>query len=253
MRFTVLGTGTSHGVPMIGCECPVCTSPDPRNHRTRCSAYFEVDDVHLLVDTSTELRLQAITNGIKRVDAILFTHYHADHVSGLDDVKAFNAALGGPLACYGDEGTYAALQERYAYALAGTKWIGAIPHILFTTIDREPFEVLGVPVTPIPLEHGRIRSTGYRVGNVAYLTDCNGVSQSSRALLRGLDVLVLDGLRERPHPTHFCIPEAVEVIQDLQPKQAYLTHLTHAVEHVDTNASLPPGIECAYDGLTIEL
>jgi len=219
----------------------------------RCSAYFEVNGVNLLIDTSTELRLQALANHIKRVDAILFTHYHADHVSGLDDVKAFNAVAGGPLSCYGDEGTYDALKERYAYALAGTQWIGAIPHIQYTTIDREPFEVNGVSITPIPLEHGRIRSTGYRVGNAAYLTDCNGVSDASRELLRGLDVLVLDGLRERPHPTHFCISQAVEVIQDLQPRQAYLTHLTNEVDHATMNARLPAGIECAYDGLTLEL
>jgi phosphoribosyl 1,2-cyclic phosphate phosphodiesterase len=253
MRFTVLGSGTSFGVPMIGCDCPVCTSSDPRNRRMRCSAYLEVDGVNLLIDTSTELRLQALAHHIKRVDAILFTHYHADHVSGLDDVKAFNAVVGGPLSCYGDEGTHEALQERYAYALAGTKWIGAIPHIQFTTIDADPFEAAGVPITPVPLEHGRIRSTGYRIGNAAYLTDCNGVSQRSRELLRGLDVLVLDGLRERPHPTHFCIAQAVEVIQDLQPRQAYLTHLTHEVDHAAMNARLPAGIECAYDGLTLDL
>ncbi|MFN0070833.1 MAG: MBL fold metallo-hydrolase [Chloroflexota bacterium] len=253
MRFTVLGTGTSHGVPMIGCECSVCTSADQRNRRMRCSAFIEVNGVHLLIDTSTELRLQALASGIKRVDAILFTHYHADHVSGLDDVKVFNAVAGGPIACYGDVDTASALQERYAYALAGTRWIGAIPHIEYNVVDDEPFSVAGVTVMPVPLEHGRIRSTGYRVGNAAYLTDCNGISERSRELLRGLDVLVLDGLRERPHPTHFCIAEAVEVIADLKPRRAYLTHLTHEVDHATLNAQLPHGVELAYDGLTLEL
>lgn len=253
MRLIVLGTGTSFGVPMIGCECPVCTSTNPHNKRMRCSAYLEVGDTHLLIDTSTELRLQAIQNHIKRVDAILFTHYHADHVSGLDDVKAFNGIKGGPLTCFGDVGTEAQLQERYAYAFAGTPWVGAIPHIVFTVVDEQPFYAEGVEVIPIPLEHGRIRSTGYRIGNIAYLTDTNGISRSSRELLRGLDVMVVDALRQRPHPTHFNIEQALEVIQDVKPRQAYLTHMTHDVDHESTNAQLPPGVQLAYDGLTLEV
>lgn len=253
MRLTVLGSGTSHGVPMIGCDCPVCTSPDPRNRRTRCSAYVTVNGAHLLIDTATELRLQAVTNGIKRIDAILYTHYHADHVSGIDDLKSFNHVKGGTLTCFGDDATGYWLKLRYDFAFAGTQWLGAIPDLRFETVDDEPFKAAGVEVTPIPLQHGRIRTTGYRIGDIAYLTDTNGVPESSMRALRGLEVLVLDGLRHRPHPTHFNIVQALEVVEQLRPSQTYLTHLTHEVDHASVNAVLPSGVELAYDGLTVEL
>lgn len=252
MRLTLLGTGTSHGVPVIGCECPVCCSGDPRNQRTRSSAAIQQGETTLLLDTATELRLQVLRAGLRRIDAVLYTHFHADHVSGLDDLKAFNAALGGPLPCYGNEITEASLRERYAYAFAGTPWIGLIPHLTFT-VAREPFRLGGLELTPIPLIHGRIMSCGWRVGDIAYLTDTNGIPPGSRQLLGGLQVMVIDALRPRPHPTHFSIAEALEAIAELRPRRALLTHLNHEVDHAAVSAELPPGVELAYDGLVVEV
>jgi phosphoribosyl 1,2-cyclic phosphate phosphodiesterase len=252
MRVTILGSGTSYGVPVIGCMCRVCTSDDPRNTRLRASGFVEVDGVGLLIDTATELRLQALRSGVRRVDAVLFTHYHADHVGGLDDLKAFNAVLGGPLPCFGNAATEADLRRRYGYAFDGTPWIGLIPHITFEVVE-EPFEVLGVRVTPIDLQHGRIRATGWRIGSFAYLTDCNGIPPHSIGQLGGLELLVIDGLRPHPHPTHFSIPEATAVAQQLGARRALLTHLTHDVDHAAVSVELPPGVELAYDGQAIEL
>jgi phosphoribosyl 1,2-cyclic phosphate phosphodiesterase len=252
MRVTMLGTGTSHGVPVIGCGCPVCRSTDPRNKRTRSSAAVQVNGVTLLLDTATEMRLQVLQSGITRVDAVLYTHFHADHVSGLDDLKAFNAVLGGPIPCFGNASTAESLRERYAFAFAGTPWIGLIPDLRFT-IAEEPFDFAGVSLTPVPLQHGRIMSCGWRIADVAYLTDTNGIPPDSMRLLQGLGLMVLDGLRFRPHPTHFSIPEALKVIAELKPKRALLTHLTHDVEHASTTAALPAGVELAYDGQVIDL
>ena len=252
MRVTLLGTGASHGIPVIGCGCSVCTSNDPRNQRTRASALVEVGGRSFLIDTPPELRVQATRHGVRRVDAILYTHYHADHVNGIDDVKAFNAVLGGPVPCYGNRSTADALGERFDYAFAGTPWVGFIPHLTFTVVER-PFEALGIPITPVELQHGRIVSTGWRIGGFAYLTDTNGIPPASLALLGGLDVMVVDGLRPRPHPTHFSISEAVAVARELEPRRALLTHLTHEVDHAAVSETLPPGVELAYDELAFEL
>jgi phosphoribosyl 1,2-cyclic phosphate phosphodiesterase len=252
MRVTLLGTGTSYGVPVIACSCSVCTSDDPRNKRTRASAYVEVDGRAFLIDTATELRLQALAHGVRRVDAVLFTHYHADHVGGLDDLKAFNAINGDILPCYGNAATEDALRQRFDFAFDGSPFVGGIPHITFTVVE-EPFDLFGVRVTPVELQHGRITATGWRIGNAAYLTDCNGIPPRSMELLQGLDLMVIDGLRPRPHPTHFSIPEAVAVAQQLRPKLTLLTHLTHEVDHAKVSAELPPGVELAYDGQVIEL
>jgi phosphoribosyl 1,2-cyclic phosphate phosphodiesterase len=252
MRLTILGSGSSHGSPAIGCACETCTSDDPRNHRFRASALVEVGGRAFLIDSAPELRLQALRAGIRRVDAVLYTHFHADHVHGIDDLKSFNAALGGPLPCYGNAQTEAVLRTRFDYAFAGTPWVGLIPHLTFETVE-ETFELFGVPVTPIDLQHGRIRSHGWRIGGLAYLTDANGIPPSSLARLDGLDVLVIDGLRQRPHPTHFSIDEAVAVARDLRPRCTLLTHLNHDVEYVRDSASLPEGVGLAYDGLVADL
>ena len=252
MRVTMLGTGTSHGIPVIACRCPVCRSDDPRNKRTRASAAVQADGVTLLLDTATEMRLQVLRSGIERVDAVLYTHFHADHVGGLDDLKAFNAVLGGPMPCFGNASTEASLRERYAFAFAGTPWIGAIPHITFRVVE-EPFELLGLQVTPIPLNHGRILSCGWRIGDVAYLTDTNGIPPPSMRLLQGLELMVVDALRYQPHPTHFSVAEALEAIAALRPRRALLTHVNHDVDHATLNAELPDGVEVAYDGQVIEV
>jgi phosphoribosyl 1,2-cyclic phosphate phosphodiesterase len=168
MRVLFLGTSTSYGVPVIGCRCSTCTSTDSRNKRTRASIYVETDDgVRLLIDSGPELRMQALREGVTHLDAVLYTHFHADHTAGLDDLKAFNAALGGVLPCYGDAPTGASLRERFAYAFAGTRWIGLIPHINYTDVDTQPFYVGKTCIQPIPMRHGSIRATGYRIGNFA--------------------------------------------------------------------------------------
>ena len=252
MRIRFLGTSTSYGVPVIGCHCATCTSPDPRNKRTRSSVYVETDEgVHLLIDTGPEVRLQCLREGVTHVDAVLYTHLHADHVAGIDDLKAFNARLGGQLPCFGDAATGAALRERFAYAFAGTPWIGLIPHIAYTVVDSAPFFVGKTCIQPIPMRHGSLRATGYRIGNFAYLTDTSGVPHSSQELLHDLSVLVVDALRWEPHPTHLSVPEALGLIAAVQPEHAYLTHVSHALEHAATNQRIAPHAELAYDGLAI--
>jgi phosphoribosyl 1,2-cyclic phosphate phosphodiesterase len=252
MRLTILGSGASHGSPAIACACPTCSSDDPRNHRTRSSALIEVGGRTFLIDTGPELRVQAVRACIQRVDAVLYTHFHADHAHGIDDLKAFNAVLGGPLPCYGNAQTDAVLRQRFDYAFAGTPWVGLIPHLTFEVVD-ETFDLLGVPVTPVDLQHGRIRSHGWRIGDLAYLTDVNAIPPASLAKLHDLDLMVIDGLRERPHPTHFSIDEAVAVARDLRPQRTLLTHLNHDVEYHRISASLPDGVGLAYDGLIVDL
>jgi phosphoribosyl 1,2-cyclic phosphate phosphodiesterase len=207
----------------------------------------------LLIDSGPELRLQALRQGITRLDAVLYTHLHADHTAGIDDLKAFNAALGGMLPCFGDAATGASLRERFAYAFAGTPWIGLIPHIGYTVVDAAPFYVGKTCVQPIPMRHGSLRSTGYRIGNFAYLTDTSGVPPASRALLHDLDAVVVDALRWESHPTHLSVPEALNLIAELQPKRAYLTHVGHTLEHEATNDRIGPNVEVAYDGLELTL
>ncbi len=254
MRVRFLGTSTSYGVPVIGCRCHTCLSTDPRNKRTRASIYVQTDEgVRLLIDSGPELRVQALREGITRLDAVLYTHFHADHTAGIDDLKAFNAALGGMLPCFGDAPTGASLRERFAYAFAGTPWIGLIPHIGYTAVDREPFFVGKTCIQPILMRHGSIRATGYRIGNFAYLTDTSGVPASSRELLRDLNVVVVDALRWEPHPTHLSVPEALQLIADIKPRHGYLTHVSHSLEHEATNERIGPDIEVAYDGLDLTL
>ena len=252
MRLIMLGTGTSHGIPVIACRCRVCRSDDPRDKRTRASAAIQADGVTLLLDTATEMRLQVLRSGIERVDAVLYTHFHADHVSGLDDLKAFNAVLGGPMPCFGNASTEAALRARYDFAFAGTPWIGAIPHVTFDVVE-EPFELLGLTLIPVPINHGRIMACGWRIGDIAYLTDTNGIPPRSMPLLEGLELMVIDALRYRPHPTHLSIAEALEVIATLRPRRALLTHLNHDVEHATLAAELPDGVEVAYDGQVVDV
>jgi len=250
MRVTMLGTGTSFGVPSVACECPVCLSTDPRNQRTRASIYVELDNAAVLVDTATEFRVQALRHRLRRVDAVLYTHAHADHVGGLDDLRRF--ADPGPLPCYGDLATGAALLKRFDYAFQPPAWPGAAPHLEFRPIFG-PFQAAGQDVVPVPLRHGRMPVLGFRIGPIAYATDCSEVPAEARGLLHDLELLILDGLRFTPHPTHFTVPEALEVIADLRPRRALLTHMSHEVDHATVSAALPPGVELAYDGLVVEL
>jgi phosphoribosyl 1,2-cyclic phosphate phosphodiesterase len=252
-RVTVLGSGTSHGVPMIGCSCAVCQSTDPRDRRTRPSIYVEVDDgPKLLVDTSTDLRQQALTHGVREVDAILFTHSHADHIMGLDDSRRFSQMRKSSIPCYADTLTTASLRKTFYYAFdAGGDKGGGRPQIDLRTIDG-PFSIGLVAVQPIPLMHGSREILGFRFGEFAYLTDTNHVPDRAWPLLEGVQIAMVDALRHRPHPTHFTVAEALAVVDRLKPRQAYLTHICHDLPHVATNESLPVGVELAYDGLTFD-
>jgi phosphoribosyl 1,2-cyclic phosphate phosphodiesterase len=253
-RVSVLGSGTSHGVPMIGCTCAVCRSDDPHDRRTRPSIHVAVENgPAILVDTSTDLRHQALAHGITRVDAILYTHSHADHIMGLDDVRRFNVMHGGAIPAYADARTTDDLTRAFAYVFnPPDEPGGGLPQIALTPIDG-PFSVGGVGIQPVPVFHGKRPILGFRFGSFAYLTDCNRLDEAAWPLLEGLDVLILDALRHRPHPTHFTVAEALAVVERLRPRQTYFTHICHDLPHAATNAALPPGVALAYDGLTLTI
>jgi phosphoribosyl 1,2-cyclic phosphate phosphodiesterase len=253
IRVILLGTGTSHGVPMIGCDCPVCTSPDSHDKRTRSSILIQLEGGSILVDTTPELRMQCLANNINRVDAVLFTHAHADHVAGLDDLRRFNWLQRSPLTCYGDAGTLATIERMFPYAFDHkSSYISSKPQLHLQVIT-ESFILFDEQIVPIPLFHGPMPVLGFRIGNFAYCTDCSVIPDTSRALLEGLEVLVLDALRHKPHPTHFTLAQAVEAAQQIAARQTYFTHIAHELGHVETNQSLPAGMALGYDGQVIEL
>ena len=249
VRLTILGSGTSHGIPMIGCDCAVCRSEDPRDRRSRASALFSFDGCNVLVDTSPELRLQCLACGVTRVDAILLTHQHADHVVGLDDVRRFNSLQGQHLNVYGSRATLARVQQMFGYAFEeDPDYPSAKPVLRAVEIDG-PFELLGRTVIPVPYWHGELPVLGFRIGDVAYCPDCSAIPDSSRELLRGLDVLVLDALRRRPHPTHFNLEQALVEAKRIGARRTYFTHIAHELSHAATSAELPADMALAYDGL----
>jgi len=251
LEITFLGTGTSNGIPVIGCDCDVCRSTDSRDRRTRTSALVRYDEHAVLIDTATELRAQALANNVRRVDAVLMTHAHADHTGGFDDLRRFNEIQGAHIPVFADPGTASMLRERYAYTFTDLyPFYGGKPDLLLHEIDG-PFELFGQAITPIPVLHGRLPITGYRFGDLAYITDAKGIPASSLDLLHELDVLVLNALRARSHPTHLSFSEAIEIIQIVRPRRAYLVHLSHETSHADAQCLLPPGIEIAWDGLVV--
>jgi phosphoribosyl 1,2-cyclic phosphate phosphodiesterase len=250
--LTFLGTGTSSGIPIIGCTCAICTSTDPRDRRSRTSAVVRHNGSVYLIDTSPELRLQALATGLDRIDAVLMTHAHADHTAGLDDLRRFNELAGRHLSIYADAATAQQLRERYAYAFVDMfPFYGGKPDLILHEFDG-PFMACGNEIVPIPVRHGRSTVQGFRFGNLAYVTDAKEIPPESRDALRDLDILVLNALRERPHPTHLSIAEAIAVIDELQPRAAYLVHLSHELGHAAASLLAPAGIEVAYDGLTVE-
>lgn len=252
LEITILGSGTSHGVPMIGCRCPVCRSEDPRDKRTRASVFIRAGSTKLLVDTSPELRLQCVAQGIDAIDAVLFTHHHADHVVGLDDLRRFNWLMKSEMPCYGTLRTLDCLRRMFAYAFdPADDSPHSRPALTLHEIGTAAFMVGETVVTPIPLVHGRTAVMGFRVGRLAYCTDCNVIPDSSMELLRGLDVLILDALRRRPHPAHFNLEQAVEAAGRIGAGRTYFTHIAHELKHEEVNRELPQGMELAYDGLVV--
>jgi phosphoribosyl 1,2-cyclic phosphate phosphodiesterase len=238
---------------MIGCDCGTCRSADPRDRRLRPSILVEaVDGTSVLVDAGPDLREQALAYGIRRVDAIVFTHGHADHILGLDDVRRFNYMQRRPMACYADPLTIADIRQSFAYAFNSvTQKGGGLPQLVTFTIHGA-FCVGGHEVIPVPLYHGARPILGLRFGAFAYLTDCNRIPDESWPMLEGLDVVVIDALRDRPHPTHFTVAEAVEASRRIAAQRTYLTHMCHDLPHAATSARLPDGVELAYDGLVVE-
>jgi len=247
LTIVILGTGTSTGIPVVGCRCNVCCSTDYRNQRTRCSALLTYAGHNLLIDTSTDLRQQALREDIRHIDAVLYTHCHADHVHGIDDLRGFNRPGGRAIPLYADPATLTSLRTNFSYIFNHDQPPGYVPRLSLQPLE-EPMILFGLEVVPIPLYHGAQTATGYRCGPVAYLTDCNGIPDSSLALLADLQLLILDGLRFKPHPTHFNISEAVAIAQTIGAKQTLLTHLSHDVDHPCVDADLPDGINLAYDG-----
>ena len=252
VELLFLGSGTSAGVPMIGCDCETCTSTDPRDFRTRPSVVVSYGETRVLIDTTPELRLQAVWQGVKKVDALVYTHAHADHVMGLDDVRRFNSLKAGPLDVWATDRTHAAVRTSFPYAFQQPDPASKLfrPHLAPRVIDG-PFEINGVTWTPVDLLHGRMPVLGFRVGGLAYCTDVSEIPAASLDKLRGLDVLVLDGLQHAKHPTHFNVPEALAVIDELRPRRAYLTHLAHGILHARDEPLLPAGVFFAYDGLRL--
>lgn len=263
MKITVLGSGTSHGVPAIGCDCEICTSADPKDRRSRPSILVELNGSEpspfagavrsILVDTSTDLRTQALDNNVRRVDAILFTHTHADHVFGIDDVRRFNHMQKSAIACYADGRTVASLRRMFSYIFEPPKQKGGgLPQLsLFEIVGA--FTLGGTEIVPVPLFHGQLPILGFRVGSFAYLTDCNRIPDESWPLLEGVRTVIIDALRHRSHSTHFSVTEAIDAVRRMRAERAYLTHISHDLGHIATNAQLPAGIELAYDGLVVEI
>jgi phosphoribosyl 1,2-cyclic phosphate phosphodiesterase len=251
MKFTILGSGTSTGVPMVGCDCAVCSSDNPRDARTRTSLLICHAGRNILVDTSTDLRHQALREKIMHIDAVLFTHSHADHVNGIDDLRGFHFLHKKVIPSFASGSTFAILMNCFSYIFRkheGTNYTPLLkPHYV-----TGPFDLFGLAVTPVPLTHGTISALGYRIGNFAYLTDCNEIPESSLPLLQGLDILVIDGLRWNPHPSHFNIETAISAVKQLQPGRTILTHLSHDVLYAD-GKKLPSGFEFAYDGMKFEM
>jgi phosphoribosyl 1,2-cyclic phosphate phosphodiesterase len=255
-QMVLLGTGTSVGVPMIGCGCAVCRSTNPRNKRTRCSVVVGLPGGNLLIDTSPDVRTQLLREKIGIVHAVLYTHEHADHVFGLDDLRMMQFYLGGPVPLYCESPVENRIRKSFDYAFSADEHThpGAVPQLAFHRIGMAPFEILGGKVVPIRMKHGRrFEVLGFRFGNVAYCTDVNVMPPESMELLTGLDVLILDALRPRGHATHFSLEQAVEIARELAPRRTYFTHMSHELEHEATNAALPAGMALAYDGLRIGL
>jgi phosphoribosyl 1,2-cyclic phosphate phosphodiesterase len=253
MIITFLGTGTSTGVPVVGCGCRVCKSSHPKNKRLRQSVKIESHGRHFLIDTTPDLRLQLLRDPIPRLDFILFTHSHSDHLMGLDDIRPFNFRQREPIRAYANPMTAKAIRRAFSYIWNDSQIGGGKPQLELEEVESA-FTYEGIDVIPIPVTHGDWTILGFRIGDFAYITDTNGIPPDSVKLLRGVKVLAIDGLRPSPpHPTHFTVAEAIEAAREVGAAETYLIHLTHDVDHESFEATLPEGVKLAYDGLKIEM
>lgn len=260
LELLFLGTGTSAGIPMIGCRCAVCASPDARDRRSRPSVLVRYGQpladgefaASVLIDTTPELRLQCLAHKVERVDAVVLTHAHADHIMGMDDLRRFNTLRGGPLDVWADAQTHRVVGQAFGYAFGPPRPTEKVyrPHLVARTIEG-PFQIGPATWTPLPLLHGDMAVLGFRIGKVAYCTDVSQIPPATWPLLENLDVLVLDGLQFQKHATHLTIHEAIALAGNLKPQRTYLTHIAHGVAHAATEAALPEGVFLAYDGLRI--
>jgi phosphoribosyl 1,2-cyclic phosphate phosphodiesterase len=253
IHITVLGSGTSAGVPTVGCSCAVCASADPRDNRLRPSILIRYDGRVVIVDTTPDFRMQALRAHIERIDAILYTHSHADHILGLDDVRPYNYRQRQAIPIYGTEDTLQAIRRVFQYAFDPGPSESTVPRLNLQRLNGEPFELFGLEFIPVPLLHGRSTVFGFRFGSAAYLTDHSEIPEESKAKLQGLDVLFLDALRHRPHPTHSTVERSLEWVEELKPRRAFFTHISHDLPHEQTEGALPANVHLAYDGLEIEV
>lgn len=251
MEITVLGSGTSSGVPTIGCHCHTCMSTDERDKRLRPSLWIKSEDRSFVVDTSSDFRQQCLREGIKVLDAVLYTHHHFDHIAGFDDLRAFNYLSGKKVPVFGSYETLNHIRSTFSYAFDPGDNQSSSPSVSVHTIVDETFFIDTIPILPIPLFHGTMQVNGYRIGDFAYCTDCNKIPETSLGKLANLDILILDALRHTSHPTHFSLNEAIEVAQRVGARSTYFTHIAHDIQHTETEAILPDNMYLAYDGLTL--
>jgi phosphoribosyl 1,2-cyclic phosphate phosphodiesterase len=249
--LTVLGSGTSMGVPTIGCRCAVCTSPDPRDRRTRPSIMVEYGPRRVLIDSTPDFREQAIREDIRHLDAVLYTHAHADHILGLDDLRPLTFHTEGNIRLYAQPSAIGRIREMFSYIFGGDYKYGGIAQVELNVLDG-PLELHGVVFDPIPVMHGDAEICGFRFGSAAYLTDFSEIPETSMARLHDLDILFLDALRHKPHPTHSTVSNSLGLIERLNPRRAFFTHISHDLGHEQTNATLPPHVRLSHDGLKLE-
>ncbi len=253
MRVRLLGTGTSQGIPIIGCHCPVCTSTDERDHRLRTSALVEVDGVNILIDAGPDLRQQLLRCGVTRLDALLLTHEHKDHTGGIDDVRPINFLMKTPLNIYGQPRVMKAIRNDYSYAFGPDQYPG-VPQLVLNPLQPEPFEVKGVEVIPVKVRHMTLPIFGYRIRNFGYITDASFISETEKKKLQGVKVLVINALRREQHYSHFNLEQALAIIDEIKPERAYLTHVSHRLgKYVDVSQELPQNVFLGIDNQVIEV
>ncbi|MGC8865393.1 MAG: MBL fold metallo-hydrolase [Bacteroidales bacterium] len=253
MQITFLGTGTSQGVPVIGCQCEVCTSADPRDARLRSSVMVETDTLRIIIDAGPDFRTQMLREGINHLDALLITHGHKDHIGGLDDVRPFNYLMRKPVEVYATANVHDDIRRDFFYAFEEDRYPG-IPEFNLHLVDNNPFKIGSLEVIPVEVDHFHLKVLGFRIGGFAYITDASHIPDVEMDKLRGLEVLVINALRLEPHISHFSLPQALEIIAELRPRRAFLTHISHRLgTHARVAKTLPQGVWLAYDGLKIEV